>query len=73
MKDVEMLPSNFDGSQFNMALVNLQLDGFSSWEILLDMKTIYQNFPVLIYTLKSHDSITDLKETITMVLNENFR
>ena len=68
--DIEMLPSNLNGSKFDMALLNLQLDGFSSWEILLDIKEIEPSFPVLVYSIKNHDAIIALKETITMVLGE---
>ena len=68
--DIEMLPSNLNGSQFDLALLNLQLDGLSSWKVLLDIKEIDPSLPVLVYSIKNHDSIIALKETITMVLGE---
>lgn len=68
--DVEMLPYNLNDSQVDLALLSLQLAGFSTWEILLDIKAKDPTFPVLVYTLKSHDAIIALKETITMVLSE---
>jgi DNA-binding NtrC family response regulator len=68
--DIEMLPSNLNGSQFDLALLNLQLEGFSSWKILIDIKEIEPSFPVLVYSIKNHDSIIALKETIIIVLGE---
>jgi len=68
--DVEILSSNINDSQFDLALLNLQMEGVSSWKILLDIKEKDPDFPVLVYTLKSQESITALKETIIMVLGE---
>lgn len=66
--DVEMMPSDFNDSQFDLTLLSLELDGFNTWEILSDIKEKNPKFPVLVYTLKSYDSIIGLKETIAMVL-----
>jgi DNA-binding response OmpR family regulator len=66
--DIDMLPSDFNDSQFDLALLSLELDGFDTREILSDIKNKNPNFPVLFYTLKRYDSIINLIETITKVL-----
>lgn len=66
--DIHMLSYDFNDSQFSMALLSLELDGFDTWKILSDIKEKDPNFPVLVYTLKNNDSIIGLKETIAMVL-----
>lgn len=66
--DIDMLPSDFNDSQFDLALFSFELDEFDTSEVLSDIKKKNPNFPVLYYTLKSYDSIIGLKETISMVL-----
>ncbi|MBU0986064.1 MAG: hypothetical protein KKH68_02330, partial [Proteobacteria bacterium] len=66
--DIDMLPSDFNDSQFDLALLSLELDGFDTWEILSDIEEKDPNFPVLVYTLKNNHSIIGLIETVAMVL-----
>ena len=57
--------------QWDVLLLNSLSEGFDSFELLMDIKSEYAKFPVLIYIIKSLNAIDSLKEAITRVLNEN--
>jgi len=69
--DIKTLPAYFNDAEFDLVLINLYLEGFNSWEILLDIKAGDPSFPVLIYAQKYPEPVTSLKEAISKVLYEN--
>ena len=57
--------------QLDLLLLNSLSEGFDSFELLMDIKSEYPKFPVLIYVIKSLKAIDSLKEAIIGVVNEN--
>ena len=57
--------------QLDLLLLNSLSEGFDSFEVLMDIKSEYPKFPVLVYVIKSLKAIDSLKEAITGVVNEN--
>jgi CheY-like chemotaxis protein len=57
--------------QLDLLLLNSLSEGFDSFELLMDIKSEYPKFPVLIYVIRSLNAIDSLKEAIIGVVNEN--
>lgn len=51
-----------------MLLINSLAEGFDSFALLLDIKKKHPKFPVLVYAIRSVDSIDKLKESISWIL-----
>jgi DNA-binding NtrC family response regulator len=54
----------------DMVLLNCLSEEFDSYELLIDIKRRHPDYPVLVYTVINHETIDDLKETISGLLNE---
>lgn len=52
----------------DMLLINSLAEGFDSFALLLDIKKKHPKFPVLVYAIRSVDSIDKLKESISWIL-----
>lgn len=57
--------------QPDMLLLNTLSEGFDSFALLLEIKQICPDFPVLVYFIRSGDAIDRLKESINGVLGKN--
>ena len=57
--------------QLDLLLLNSLSEGFDSFELLMDIKSEYPKFPVLVYVIKNLKAIDSLKEAIGGVVNEN--
>ena len=55
----------------DVVLLHAFSKGFDSFDLLLEIKKIAPEFPVLIYTIQSRDALDRLKESISLVLREN--
>jgi DNA-binding NtrC family response regulator len=60
-----------NGVHPDVVLLHAFSKGFDSFDLLLEIKKIAPEFPVLIYAIQSRDAIDKLKESISLVLNEN--
>ena len=60
-----------NGVRPDVVLLHAFSKGFDSFDLLLEIKKISPQLPVLIYAVQSRDAIDRLKESITLVLQEN--
>ncbi|MFZ0242749.1 MAG: response regulator [Desulfobacterales bacterium] len=54
----------------DMVLLNCLSEDFDSFELLLDIKRMHPDYPVLVYVADTSEAIDSLKETIGCVLAE---
>jgi DNA-binding NtrC family response regulator len=55
----------------DLVLLGLHSESFDSWQILKDIKKNIPDLPVLIYAIKSDQSINSLKQAINEVLKND--
>lgn len=67
---VELIWEHIKDSRPDLVLLGLHLEDFDSWKILRDIKRKVPGLPVLIYVIKSFDSIYILKQAINQVLDK---
>ena len=60
-----------NGVRPDIVLLHAFSRGFDSFDLLLEIKKIAPEFPVLIYAIQSRDALDRLKESISLVLKEN--
>ena len=60
-----------NGVRPDIVLLHAFSTGFDSFDLLLEIKKIAPEFPVLIYAIQSRDALDRLKESISLVLKEN--
>ena len=60
-----------NGVRPDIVLLHAFSKSFDSFGLLLEIKNLAPQLPVLIYAIQSRDAIDRLKESITLVLREN--
>ena len=59
------------GFQPDIMLLHALSEGFDSFALLLEIKQVEPDFPVLVYVIQSRDALDRLKESITSILEDN--